>query len=191
MPGESPPSRRCWPSRWLILWATYHEVVRTIAARFNAVCTRTHARRPHPIACALTLGRLLSLPLSPSLSLSAARSQCIGTSGGKGQGGSALSSRDEKKAYLKRATCVDSRRIATGSSDRRASAVQATGEPINSKPPPLAHRVHERVPATQPGALDKPAARQGRAESVRLCPQRSERSAAQSRRLGVASVTRV
>ena len=116
MPGESSPSRRCWPSRWLILWATYHEVVRTIAARFNAVCTRTHARRPHPIACALTLGRLLSLPLSPSLSLSAARSQCIGTSGGKGQGGSALSSRDEKKAYLKRATCVDGRRSATGSS---------------------------------------------------------------------------
>ena len=80
------------------------------------------------------------LMISFSLS-AAARSQCIGTSGGKSLSLSlSLSLVDEKKAYLKRATCVDSRGSATGS-----SAVQATGEPVNSKPPPLAHRDVQRA----------------------------------------------
>ena len=123
MPGESPPSRRCWPSRWLILWATYHEVVRTIAARFNAVCTRTHARRPHPIACALTLGRLLSLPLCCSLAVHRyERRQRSGRFG-------ALVARREEGLPQARHLC--------GRQEERNR---------------LEH-VRERSPATQPGAL--------------------------------------
>jgi hypothetical protein len=93
-----------------MLRATYSEVVRTVAARVNAVPARACPRPESTLACLPCLLALLahsalvqpsppvcscslSLSLSLSLSAAAARSQCIGTSGGKAQALSSCCSR--------------------------------------------------------------------------------------------------
>ena len=127
-----------------MLRATYSEVIRTVAARQCCACPRPESTCLHaPAARAFSPLVQPSHPvLMISFSLSAAaRSQCIGTSGGKSLSLSLSLSLSRRREGLPQARHLCGQHEERNRLERQAS---------------------ER------------GARQGRAESVRLCPRRSE-----------------